>query len=72
MKTKTLTVSPPSKEELKMVEMLADGKSGADIAEVLGVTINKISFDLTVLRSKYDCDNSTELVAYFLRNKLID
>ena len=72
MKTKTITASPPSKEEIKMVELLADGKSGAEISEEMGLSINKVSFDLTVLRSKYDCGNSTELVAYFLRNKLID
>ena len=62
----------PTEEEKQIVTLLASGKESYKIAEELGVNKNTFAFRLKVLRSVYDCNNSAQLIALFLRNKFID
>lgn len=63
---------PILKEDKELVSMLADGMKGNQIAEKLRITENKLASELMILRAKFNCKNSLNLVAYFLRNKIID
>lgn len=60
-----------STEDKKIVKMLADGSTVPEIAE--GFSINTRTFEkrISLLKNMYGCKNITNLVAYFLRNKLI-
>lgn len=73
MKEKTIVRYPtPTNDEKEMVRLLADGMKGNKMANALKINENTLAFNLAVLRGKYDCKNSIQLVAFFLRNKLID
>lgn len=56
----------------ELVKMLADGKSAKDIAKSKKINYNTFAFNLTILKSKCGSLNTNNLIAYFLRNKLID
>lgn len=72
MKKIEVTFPQPTEDDISLVELLADGKTGEDIAKELKLNKNTLAFNLSVLRSKYDCSNTMALVVFFLRNKLID
>jgi len=61
----------PTKQEKEVVEMLANGLKGNNIAEKLRTNESSVAANLAEIRRKYNCKNSTELVALFFRNKLI-
>jgi len=68
----SITINPPSEEEKKWVKMLADGKSYKEIAIANEMNKNTFAYKITSLRERFNCENSNELVAFFLRNKLIE
>lgn len=61
----------PSEREINLVKMLSDGVNQDSIAEVVGKNKFTLATELAVLRQRYQCKNSTHLVAFFLRNGLI-
>jgi len=65
-----ITVTP-TEQEKKVVEMLANGLKGNHIAEKLRTSESGVAANLAEIRRKYNCKNSTELVALFFRKKLI-
>lgn len=61
----------PSEKEIKLVKMLSDGVNQDSIAETIGQNKFTMATELSILRQRYQCKNSTHLVAFFLRNGLI-
>jgi len=72
MGNKNNTILQPDKNEVAMVKLLAAGMTGEDVCIALKIKPHDLGFSLSVLRSKYNCKNSTELVAVFLREGFID
>jgi len=62
----------PTEREKQLVQLLTEGKTASRMALKLGMSESSFSSELATVRAKYDCDNSVQLVAYFLRKKLID
>ena len=71
MKEEKQITPTATEEEKSIVQMIANGKTGEDISKEIGQNKNTFAFNLKVIRAKFDCANSTELVALFMRNKLI-
>lgn len=61
----------PSEKEISLVKMLSDGINQDSIAEAIGQNKFTMATELAALRQRYQCKNSTHLVAFFLRNGLI-
>ena len=61
-----------TEEEKKWVTLLATGEKANDVADKLGLNRNTFAYHLRFLRTKFQCQNTIQLVAYFLRNKIID
>ena len=62
----------PTEEEVKWVRLLATGEKAKGVAEKLGLNKNTFAYRLQLLRAKFNCKNTTQLVSYFLTNKYID
>lgn len=62
----------PTEQEIKWVELLAAGRSYHDIAREYDINKNTFAYKMTSLRERYGCENSASLVAFFIRNKLIE
>ena len=71
-KSTTIILPPPGKEDTAIVKLLSQGMSNNDMAVSLKVKEHEIISSLYVLRLKYNCKNSTELVALFLREGFIN
>jgi len=71
-KNTTIILPPPDKEDVAMIKLLSQGMSNKDMAVALKVKEHEIISSLYVLRLKYNCQNSVELVAVFLREGFID
>jgi len=61
-----------TEEEKQWVALLATGEKANDVADKLGLNRNTFAYHLRFLRTKFQCQNTIQLVAYFLRNKIID
>jgi len=61
-----------TEEDKKIVQMLANGMKGNQIAAKMKMNENTLAFNLSILRAKFNCSNSMSLVVYFLRNKIIN
>lgn len=61
-----------TEEEKQWVRLLATGERANLIADKLGLNKNTFAYHLRFLRTKFQCQNTIQLVAYFLRNKIID
>lgn len=61
----------PTEWELGLVQMLSDGLNQDSIAETVGKNKFTLATELAILRQRYQCKNSTHLVALFLRHGLI-
>lgn len=72
MGKETSTVLQPSKDDVEIVKLLATGATNNEIARKLNLELTKVISNLYVLRIKYNCKNSIELVAVFLREGFID
>jgi two-component system, NarL family, response regulator NreC len=57
--------------ELQILRLIVQGKSSKDIARLLGITLNTVSAHRTRISRSLGCHNSAELVAYALRNGLV-
>ena len=62
----------PTKKDKQIITMLKNGMNGEEVADKIGVNKNTFAFSLKVLRSKYQCKNTVQLVAFFIENNLID
>lgn len=58
--------------EKELVSLLTEGRTASRMAIKLNTTESLLSSELATIRAKFDCNNSTQLVALFLRNNLID
>jgi len=57
----------------KVVQLLSAGKSVKEVAKELSLRdVRKLQFRVDTLRTALGCGNVAELVATFLRNKLIN
>lgn len=70
-KKATLEVEVTEREK-ELVSLLCTGKNAVWVSMQAGVNQTKLATELAIIRAKYDCNNGTQLVAYFLRNKLIN
>lgn len=61
-----------TQEERDIVRKLADGVFGNTISKEMGVNYNTFAFQLGVLKNKCCVKTTPHLVAFFIRNKLID
>lgn len=72
MEEKQNIVPPPSEQDKSIIVMLKDGMTAKAIAEKLSINENTLAFSLKVLRSRYGCSTTTQLVAHFMENNLFD
>jgi DNA-binding NarL/FixJ family response regulator len=70
--TELYTPPLPSEEEVKWVKLLATGEKAKGVAEKLGLNKNTFAYKLQLLRAKFNCKNTTQLVSYFITNKYMD
>lgn len=71
-KNNNLPLLSISDDEKELVRMIADGKAAKKIAKEKKINYNTFAFNLSILKRKCGSLNTPHLVAYFLRNKLID
>jgi DNA-binding NarL/FixJ family response regulator len=57
--------------DLKIVKMLADGKSVPDIAKKLEINARTLERNISELKSLYNCNTLPQLVAFFFRHQFI-
>ena len=69
IRTFTLEVTPDQK---RVVSLLSKGKTVKEVAKEIKVNLRTLEARLDSLRFKHGCKNNVELVADFVRNKLID
>jgi DNA-binding NarL/FixJ family response regulator len=69
MKNKDL--STLSKREIQVLELIANGKSNAEIGELLGISPKTVARHRERLMNKLDIHSSTELVKFSIRSGLI-
>jgi DNA-binding CsgD family transcriptional regulator len=62
----------PTDQEKEWVRLLATGEKAQVIAEKIGLNKNTFAYKLKMIRAKYNCANTTQLVSYFITNKYID
>jgi len=58
-------------QEKKIVSMLADGMQGDEVRRKINMAPGTFANVLKDMRLKYGCLNTVHLVAYFLRNQII-
>ena len=58
-------------QEKQIVLMLANGLQGDDVRRKINMAPGTFANVLKDMRLKYGCLNTTHLVAYFLRNQII-
>lgn len=59
-------------KELELIQMTANGVKRSEIAEKTKRSIRTIESHLDRLKKEFKCGSVPHLVAFFLRNKLID
>lgn len=69
MEEKVIKVSD---EEKRWLTMLASGKSTETVAGEINMRPGTFAYKLNLLRAKLGCDNMAELIAYSVRNKIIE
>lgn len=69
MKEKFVKVSD---DEKRWLVLLAEGKSTEDVANEIGMRPGTFAYRLNLLRAKLGCDNMASLIAFAVRNKLIE
>jgi DNA-binding NarL/FixJ family response regulator len=58
-------------ESLKIVSYLSSGWSVAAISVTTGIEVRTLENKIASMRKTFGCGNTPNLVAFFLRNKLI-
>lgn len=61
-----------SSDAIETVKMIADGMTLQEIADMKGTTKSTLATHVQFLKGRLGCSSLPNLVAYFLRNKLID
>lgn len=57
--------------ELQILRLIVQGKSGKDIADLLGISLNTVSAHRTRIGRTLGCRNTAELVACAIRKGLV-
>ena len=55
----------------KIVKMLAEGFTIPEISKGIGQEIRNIEYKLAKLKARLQCKTSAQLVAFFIKNKLV-
>jgi DNA-binding NarL/FixJ family response regulator len=59
--------------EKNAVKLLAEGKAVPEIADqIQEAETRKVEYKISKLKTRLGCETAAQLVAFFLRNKLID
>lgn len=58
--------------ERELVQLLAEGKSNKEAAEMLGISVNTVETHRKNVMSKLGLRSSSDLVRYAIRNKLVE
>jgi DNA-binding CsgD family transcriptional regulator len=61
-----------TQKEVDLVKMLSDGKRASEIAQVFEKSVRTVETNMSTLRAKTNCRTLPQLVALFLRSKLIE
>jgi DNA-binding NarL/FixJ family response regulator len=61
-----------SMREREIVQLLAEGKSNKEVAEVLGISVKTAETHRTNIMRKLDFHSITDLVRYAIRNKMVE
>ena len=69
--TVTIDISV-SDDEKKIVGCLAKGLSVSEVGKEVKTETRVLEYKIAKLKARLQCDTAAQLVAYFLRNKLID
>lgn len=59
-------------EDIEAIEMLAGGNQIGEVSEKLGIKRRTLEARFDRLRKSLECHTTTHLVAFFIRNKLIN
>jgi DNA-binding CsgD family transcriptional regulator len=59
-----------TQREAEVLRLIAIGRSNADIALVLSISLNTVATHVRNILAKTGCANRTEAAAYAMRNKL--
>jgi DNA-binding NarL/FixJ family response regulator len=70
--TQPLDAPALSMREREIVQLLAEGKSNKEVAEVLGISVKTAETHRTNIMRKLDFHSITDLVRYAIRNKMVD
>ena len=65
----TLTVN---ERHIQILTHLSKGSSSKQISETVHASTRAVEKVIERLKERFDCKNTTELVAFALRNKIID
>lgn len=60
-------LTPPGKRELEILQLIASGKSSAEIADQLFLSVHTVNTHRKNLMNKYDAQSSAELIALALK-----
>jgi DNA-binding NarL/FixJ family response regulator len=66
-----ITGSDLTPRELEIVKLIAEGRSGPQVAAVLGISVKTVETHRTNVMRKLDLHSVTELVRYAIRNNLV-
>jgi DNA-binding NarL/FixJ family response regulator len=64
------TVPELTSRELEVLQLIVNGKSNRDIAQLLGVSVNTVAVHRANLMQTLDIHNTADLVVYAIRNGL--
>jgi DNA-binding CsgD family transcriptional regulator len=56
---------------IEYIYMLSNGHTTKEIAKLYNINIRTLESKLAMVRKNFNIENSTQLVAFFLRNSLI-
>jgi len=56
----------------KIVKMLAEGFTIPEISKGVGQDVRNIEYKLAKLKARLQCKTSAQLVAFFIKNKLVN
>jgi DNA-binding CsgD family transcriptional regulator len=60
-----------SEEEKLWVGLLSQGKSTKEVSEITEMPTGTFASKIRILRAKFNCPNTTSLVALFVKNGLV-
>jgi DNA-binding NarL/FixJ family response regulator len=59
-------------EDIEAIEMLASGNQIGEVSEKLGLKRRTLESRFDRLKKNLECHTTTQLVAFFIRNKIIE